>query len=665
MKKLLLILLCLPMIGFGQGWERTNGPYGGEVFTFFKNGNDIFTGGIGGIFYTNNEGDSWDHIFDSDSIFDIKKHNNLLIAGSDTDLYISNDNGLSWNISNNGLLGDQVYCIESNSNDIFVGTTQGVYKSVDSGLTWTYSSIGIPVTKINDFEITGSDIFCATNSGVYKSTNNGLTWSLINSLPAITSNMYNSPIKLASSSNGIYVVLKAKGLFFSNDSGISWNDISPIMSNNPIVSGATLCINNGVLYLGTNSPANWNGGGHIYTSNDNGVTWVNEVLTNNSNAIDIYGNNIYVSSYEGVLKSVISTGYYWENIGMGVANKVNALISKNGILHAGTDAGVYYSSDDGNTWLRAKYNFAWAGSAYPITPTYSQAPVAQRAHSMIYNGNTILTNAGIWGGKGACRSIDGVNYTKSNTNLTPISANVFTTRAVAFHNNNFYIDDWNGLYKSSSAAAWSLVNGSFQLQSAFTSMSSSYPVLYATSNGDVYISTDDGVNFTLSNTNGGDILYAQGGDVITGGANIGMFYSDNYGSSWVGIGSFGVVSFIKFNSEYFISGGSQIYKFSNLSNPNYLSVSVGLEDCNYTSDFTEHNGSLYSSTSQSCILYNGVGVFKYNPNLTSTYDFFEKSDSRSLIRVVDILGRATKGAKNEVLFYIYDDGTVEKKIVIE
>ena len=23
MKKLLLILLCLPMIGFGQGWERT------------------------------------------------------------------------------------------------------------------------------------------------------------------------------------------------------------------------------------------------------------------------------------------------------------------------------------------------------------------------------------------------------------------------------------------------------------------------------------------------------------------------------------------------------------------------------------------------------------------------------------------------------------------
>ena len=34
-------------------------------------------------------------------------------------------------------------------------------------------------------------------------------------------------------------------------------------------------------------------------------------------------------------------------------------------------------------------------------------------------------------------------------------------------------------------------------------------------------------------------------------------------------------------------------------------------------------------------------------------------------RLYDLLGRETKGTKNEVLFYIYDDGTVEKRIVIE
>ena len=31
----------------------------------------------------------------------------------------------------------------------------------------------------------------------------------------------------------------------------------------------------------------------------------------------------------------------------------------------------------------------------------------------------------------------------------------------------------------------------------------------------------------------------------------------------------------------------------------------------------------------------------------------------------DILGREVEGNKNEPLFYIYDDGTVEKRIVIE
>ena len=43
----------------------------------------------------------------------------------------------------------------------------------------------------------------------------------------------------------------------------------------------------------------------------------------------------------------------------------------------------------------------------------------------------------------------------------------------------------------------------------------------------------------------------------------------------------------------------------------------------------------------------------------------EQTTNKKLLRTVDILGRETKGKKNEPLFYIYDDGTVEKRIVIE
>ncbi len=43
----------------------------------------------------------------------------------------------------------------------------------------------------------------------------------------------------------------------------------------------------------------------------------------------------------------------------------------------------------------------------------------------------------------------------------------------------------------------------------------------------------------------------------------------------------------------------------------------------------------------------------------------EHSTNKELLKVQDLLGRETKGTKNEVLFYIYDDGTVEKRIVVE
>ena len=39
--------------------------------------------------------------------------------------------------------------------------------------------------------------------------------------------------------------------------------------------------------------------------------------------------------------------------------------------------------------------------------------------------------------------------------------------------------------------------------------------------------------------------------------------------------------------------------------------------------------------------------------------------NRELLKVVDILGRNANGNNNEPLFYIYNDGTVEKKIIIE
>jgi len=38
---------------------------------------------------------------------------------------------------------------------------------------------------------------------------------------------------------------------------------------------------------------------------------------------------------------------------------------------------------------------------------------------------------------------------------------------------------------------------------------------------------------------------------------------------------------------------------------------------------------------------------------------------KQLLRIVDVLGKETPYKKNTPLFYIYNDGTVEKKIIVE
>jgi len=54
-----------------------------------------------------------------------------------------------------------------------------------------------------------------------------------------------------------------------------------------------------------------------------------------------------------------------------------------------------------------------------------------------------------------------------------------------------------------------------------------------------------------------------------------------------------------------------------------------------------------------------------NGNITSTFNIPTPSSNRELEKVVDVLGREVNEKRNTPLFYIYNDGTVEKKIIIE
>jgi hypothetical protein len=67
----------------------------------------------------------------------------------------------------------------------------------------------------------------------------------------------------------------------------------------------------------------------------------------------------------------------------------------------------------------------------------------------------------------------------------------------------------------------------------------------------------------------------------------------------------------------------------------------------------------------------GYYYFYYNievevpcENISASIFDIERNNKR-ILKITDVLGRDRNGIKNELLFYLYDDGTVEKLVIIE
>ena len=61
---------------------------------------------------------------------------------------------------------------------------------------------------------------------------------------------------------------------------------------------------------------------------------------------------------------------------------------------------------------------------------------------------------------------------------------------------------------------------------------------------------------------------------------------------------------------------------------------------------------------------NDTCILSYNISQPTYFSYDYSDDYKEILKITDLLGRETKET-NQPLFYIYDDGTVEKRIVIE
>ena len=92
--------------------------------------------------------------------------------------------------------------------------------------------------------------------------------------------------------------------------------------------------------------------------------------------------------------------------------------------------------------------------------------------------------------------------------------------------------------------------------------------------------------------------------------------------------------------------------------PNGNSINCLFEDQIFWYIDTFPNGTPYGSWT---FIHNNPG-FDQNAS-THTNDIL--LNNKQLIRIVDLLGRESKDLKTQPLFYIYDDGSVEQRIILE
>ena len=124
---------------------------------------------------------------------------------------------------------------------------------------------------------------------------------------------------------------------------------------------------------------------------------------------------------------------------------------------------------------------------------------------------------------------------------------------------------------------------------------------------------------------------------------------------------------------------SMIQDMGNFSlEDNLLLKQINLKNGNPAGFTAANSWVLYNNNFINCIQVDNVqyaqsnwgGGFNYQTNCDTSdcsqpLSIEEHTTNKELLKVTDLLGRETKGTKNEILFYIYDDETVEKRIVIK
>jgi len=237
--------------------------------------------------------------------------NGIIYGGGATGVYRSIDQALTFSASNTGNdTAGPTRAFTDDANYIYSSTSQGVYRSSDQGITWTARSIGMTELKTSGLLKVATRLYVVGPMGVFRSDNQGESW--------VSAGLVGKDVRcIAAIDDVVYVGTLNEGVFKSMDYGVTWTAI------NTGLAGATF---RAIEAKGTTLFLGGEIGTGVYRSTNGGANWT------------LLSGGLLTSAYRG----------FASNDQFIVAGAFGTGSLANSTLSAG---GVYYSRDNGNTWI--------------------------------------------------------------------------------------------------------------------------------------------------------------------------------------------------------------------------------------------------------------------------------------------------------------------------
>ncbi|GJM35855.1 MAG: hypothetical protein DHS20C18_48560 [Saprospiraceae bacterium] len=364
-----------------------------------------------------------------------------------------------------------IYSFAIEGSHLFAGASDGVYLSTDNGNSWMAMNSGLTTSFVTWLEVSGTSLYAGTPIGLFVSTNNGSSWDLLKN--GATDLVYTNSSTATILVNGTEIFAGGNdGICVSSDGGVTWVD-----KNNglPYPDLFSLATNGELVYAGTEKG--------LYATSDNGNSWDRKFNFRTSSvkarAANIYigstSGSIYVSNDSGV-NWTLSTGFFdnGEEVvataGTTVFARYNAHSFNGGIGFISTDNGTSFSMND-----------------------FPYSIFANRDETSLF-------------------AVDNKVLAYNEETWTPVSSAITndTVYALAVNSSTFFVATDGGVLTSPyNGTSWTKVP--FGLENAkVTSLAVNASTVYAcTSNNDIFLSPDNGINWMAITDNFIDTIIAK------------------------------------------------------------------------------------------------------------------------------------------------------------